>query len=77
MKNEIKFFVGLARDVAMLTFLILRISEVVLRLVSSAGIYRNMQWRNCLDMMGASSWVAVPANTSTFRPKNINNMVVG
>lgn len=55
MKNELKFFVGLARDVAMLTFVILRIAEVALRLVSSAGIYRGRNWPRTIDIAGASS----------------------
>lgn len=55
MKNDLKFFIGLARDVAMLAFLILRIAEAALRLVSSAGIYRGRNWPRTIDIEGASS----------------------
>jgi hypothetical protein len=74
MKNDLKFFVGLARDVAMLTFLILRITEVALRLVRSAGIYWVRNWLKSIDIEAASNLDMAQANTFTFKPSDTKPM---
>ena len=68
MKKDIKFFIGLACDVAKLLWLILKITNELMQLVSSAGIYRWHKWQKSIDIAAALNSLMGRGSTFMYKP---------